>query len=259
MSQQVQLGTSGAVVIHEGGGCVRKTGFTDTVVQRVVAQGVWLRERANVRGLPRVYQVLDDGYTMHEYRPLPTSRDATSTLKLVYHTLRETLWRSHGTWNPICQDYFQRYVSKLVARDLPNVGNALLMFIAADFLKHCTPCDAHGDPTLDNVMIDDLGEIVLIDPIPSYHGSPELRAVDLGKLLQSAFGYELVKYQDVRWAIDIDEILDEFAQFEREVDLRAALFFCAVHYLRLIPYQLDEVKRETYRKIATALCVRIRS
>lgn len=257
MSQQVQLGTSGAVIIHEGGGCVRKTGFTDAVVRRVVAQGVWLHERADVRGLPRVYQVLDDGYTMHEYQPLTATCDATETLKLVYHTLRETLWSRRGHWTPASYVGFSQYIYDLITRELPGVGGPLLTFIEADHLSHCTAGDAHGDPTLDNVMIDGLGELILIDPIPSYHGSPQLRAVDLGKLLQSAFGYELVKYQDVRWSVDTAEVLRELERYESEVDLRASLFFCAVHYLRLIPYQLDEVKRETYRKVAAALCVRI--
>lgn len=54
-------------------------------------------------------------------------------------------------------------------------------------------CPIHGDPTLDNCLETELGELRITDPIPpQWLKRPSIRAVDHGKILQSILGWEVV-------------------------------------------------------------------
>src|SRR5437588_835106 len=76
-------------------------------------------------------------------------------------------------------------------------------------------------------------ELLLIDPIPATPAVPDLLCVDVGKMLQSAVGWESVRYQrpfrhgvsDLTRCLTLDE-------YEWE----ASSYWCGVHLLRTLPY-----------------------
>jgi len=96
----------------------------------------------------------------------------------------------------------------------------------------------HGDPTVENVMQRD-GRVVLIDPLPANEYIPPIVAVDVGKMLQSVFGYEEHLRPDEP-GLDLDDRMSIAkgltGTFTRNDELVARYFFCA-HIARLIPYQ----------------------
>lgn len=117
------------------------------------------------------------------------------------------------------------------------------------------PVLIHGDPTAANIMrrhvVDAAGErdgdeVVLIDPIAPMGKVPSLPAVDAGKLLQSALGWEnvLEREVDVPWGGMAAEVLTALPM----VDPRQAWFWCAVHCARVVPY----AKRTAVRTWALA-------
>ncbi len=73
---------------------------------------------------------------------------------------------------------------------------------------------------------------------------PNIRAVDLGKMLQSAIGYEHVIYGDERFPHDSRlgkakslEMSMRVLSGQDDDDARGAWIFCMIHLVRLLPYQ----------------------
>lgn len=93
-------------------------------------------------------------------------------------------------------------------------------FWPPEWVDH-TPCAIHGDPTMANVL-DDEGRPVLIDPVPVGFGIPPVAHVDLGKVLQSMFGWERLRGFDVAW---------EWPEWP--TDLTDAAWWLMVHCLRI--------------------------
>ena len=107
-------------------------------------------------------------------------------------------------------------------------------------------CDTHGDPTLENALLDPTDGTVkltdnLLDPILDAK-VPSIRALDLGKVLQSALRYEEVKRglrmnwgprSGVAWQVK------RMCRTRQEWEL--SKWFCFFHVLRFIPYQESEV------------------
>ena len=104
----------------------------------------------------------------------------------------------------------------------------------------------HGDPTYDNVMLRN-GEIVLIDPLPATPAVPDLVSVDIGKMLTSVMGFELIRYGD-RTFVDaqLPYIIDEN-------EYRASLYWCAVHFLRAIPYVEEGMRNDLFNRAVLAV------
>ena len=107
--------------------------------------------------------------------------------------------------------------------------------------------DTHGDPTLENLMYrPSTGEPVLIDPLPDAvldDKVPSVRALDLGKVLQSGIGYEGVKTGRFSgWMINpvIFDAVQARCRDQREWAQSRAL--CALHVCRFIPYQTDDLR-----------------
>jgi len=86
----------------------------------------------------------------------------------------------------------------------------------------------------------------LVDPIPADGVNiPRLKAVDLGKLLQSALGYERVKADGEYFSPDFgaaEAVLIDESEFDRML----SWYFCYLHILRLIPYHTSK-KRKVFR------------
>jgi hypothetical protein len=111
----------------------------------------------------------------------------------------------------------------------------------------------HGDPTFENVMMR-VCDYVLIDPIPSKPTSPNLMALDLGKIVQSCCGYEAASRGMVPGTPDVTW-LESFSAVEQD----AALTFALYHVLRLLPYLNSQQERDHMKATVGAnvmgLCV----
>lgn len=89
----------------------------------------------------------------------------------------------------------------------------------------------HGDPTLSNAMIRQPGHVIIIDPIKPMGKIPAFREVDLGKMLQSAIGWETVT---MGWAINGLGAEEVILECENKDTIRKAWFWCAMHLLRIL-------------------------
>lgn len=101
-----------------------------------------------------------------------------------------------------------------------------------DDLPLGAPESMHGDPTLANVMLRN-GELVICDPIPAGGKIPAHWTVDVGKLLQSAIGWERHLYG---MPIERDACVRAVLGDLDELHQRRCWFWCMVHLLRIIPY-----------------------
>lgn len=96
-------------------------------------------------------------------------------------------------------------------------------------------CLIHGDCTLANVMLNEVGDIRLIDPLRPEGKMPPLREVDMGKLLQSAIGWEdLLRYGT---PLDIGGIWKSKLLDDEDTPMTVkCLFWLQVQLLRILPY-----------------------
>lgn len=105
----------------------------------------------------------------------------------------------------------------------------------------------HGDPTLSNVMFRQgrtYDQLCIVDPIQPTGKIPSFWTVDVGKLLQSAIGWE---YQTLGWRYDRSECVSAVLNMvgthhsggtvgANEALRREVWFWCMVHCLRILPY-----------------------
>jgi len=109
----------------------------------------------------------------------------------------------------------------------------------------------HGDPTLANMMlrIGKTVDLVLIDPIRPINKVPGHREVDLGKMLQSTFGWE--QHLGMSLEYDAHRARNDILSQESGLSVDKAYFWCAIHLLRTIPYlQAEGIKADwTWSKI----------
>lgn len=217
---------------------------TKTGNERVVTQGEWLSFN-KATGLPEVFDVDDTGYKMELLSSVPwplvvPSRIVEETVAV----LERDIW-SKPPVTELDLDLHLEKVDALATRWVPGIKNALLER-AKEVAGLGVACLTHGDPTMDNVMLRGY-DIVLIDPVPATPAVPDLRAVDLGKLLQSANGFEKIRYnEDFRVATRHIEGL--YARLNvSEDEQRAAAYWCIVHFLRALPYVPQNVTTRLVR------------
>lgn len=112
-------------------------------------------------------------------------------------------------------------------------------FAVPDWVESEEYCCIHGDPTLANMCFDGLN-LRFIDPKTPGNGIPPLASVDLGKIMQSWLGWEHALFWQQRRLTHepIEDMyvglqVDPFVNFPEE-DLRRAIFWCMVHFLRIV-------------------------
>lgn len=110
--------------------------------------------------------------------------------------------------------------------------------LVAQLVVQEAPCVIHGDPTFANLLHDGT-RYYWIDPLtrPFIPGDPH---VDLGKLFQSCFGYEYVLVD--REPVARLELCHMLAT-HLNLDGRLGYYWCLVHFIRLLPYQLPHQRR----------------
>lgn len=239
-------GSSGARIIigddHVTKFDVHRTGT------RVREQGIWLRNHES-KLLPEVKAIHSDGYTMEklEDRPLPrTVEDVRTGCELLIDHL-PSLWDTEQSF--IIKMHAQthhNYVDGLLRDvDLRELRKELRQIFNHVFWPSLRIARTHGDPLIDNTMFRSVEgsrtgmmKPVLIDPIPATTALPHLQVVDIGRVIQSAIGYEWTRYDVGPHAVihvpeAVDHVInawqsDRFSMHE----VIGALYFSIIHMIR---------------------------
>lgn len=231
-------GASGATII------ITKDFTTKLDVERtgtfVRSQGEWLAQN-RYELLPNVTEVLHNGYVM-ETLDVPDlwTLDVMDTILLIRNRLNE-LWKRGGRKRYIDGPGHDAYVHQL-ARDVTSSKDEVREL--RDWLREArTSIDfgslrtglTHGDCIIDNVAYRE-GVLVLLDPIPATYAIPDFVASDVGRLIQSAVGYESIRYRNFKITTDFDTavgaVLNAHMHRFSVNEARAAIYFAIIHTLR---------------------------
>lgn len=271
MIDQVKLGSSGARLVFDDE-TVRKYDVKRTGT-RVRDQGIWLSGRPGVERLPDVQRIFADGYEMERLRQVPLEELVVERERwcVVIQDSLESIWIRHKNNKPLplfmtdeydCGGPFVpfrpwqhgRYVTKLLRQtSLLQHRHTMRRMSWTIKWRGLEPGLTHGDPILENLLFRS-NTPVLIDPIPACGALPDLRASDVGRIIQSAVGYERIRY-NLRHVVDrwdargphyaIADVLNYW--MEEKFDLneaRAAVYFSIIHTARGVRSAPDDVKAE---------------
>lgn len=235
-------GQSGAVV-HVVNDSAIKVNWSAPA--RVVEQGEWLKANA-APNLPTVQAILPSGYIMERLTPVAT---ANVELGGVLAALQACVWNSAPV-NLVNTPETLLKVSLILDKHAPELLEAAVEQLA--YIRSTVDCLTHGDPTAENVMLRNESEYVLIDPLPSTEAIPDDMAVDVGKLLQSAHGWESMKGEQRASFVltDVANLVDDDNVFE------VAELWCIVHFIRTLPYIEGTVKKRVVNKLHELLGLR---
>ena len=227
-------GSSGATITF---GTTRNNTVVKAGDKRVGEQALWLHLHASP-AVPRVYDRWPTGYIMECLDELP--RDLIHpdrVLTAMHDALSGNVWnrKPRITFD---MDAHEKKMRGLLAgqEQLASRLADVRMNVAWDKL---TLCLAHGDPTYDNVMLRNRTEVVIIDPITATHAVPDMKSVDIGKMLQSVVGFEFARYGDRSFA---GASMERFSTMFNTEDWYAGLYWCTVHLIRALPYVPDTVR-----------------
>jgi hypothetical protein len=115
-------------------------------------------------------------------------------------------------------------------------------------------CLSHGDATVDNVMLranPPSARLVLIDPIPATPAVPDLQCVDVGKMLQSALGFECARYDVPISPRNTQHMVNTIRGRLSGDEWRASSYWCSVHLARALPYMPDPKTKGRVRELFT--------
>lgn len=241
-------GTSGALI--RVGNTVLKTHATEDGRKLLVRQAEYMQ----LHGAPfaEVLWSCDEGYSTERLDPLIQGVPLTQTI--VYAGLSlQPLWCKPATLERQWKEEHWAYVAQLCHLHGLNDLQDKLWKSLYRIDDNCAAVTTHGDATLDNVLVKKGTRLLRwIDPIPPRREIPPLWAVDLGKLLQSADGYEWIKYgPNSGWAApslagnEHASILQRLPRHE----VHAALYFRAVAYLRGLRYFDGAVLDFAYKEL----------
>ncbi len=251
-------GSSGARV-YGANGVVRKIG-SDEVGERVALQGRWLLTHRG-RSLPRVTRVGETGYDMEPLLAAPAwALDHEAIFAEMIISLKRDLWHLPAEV-PYDEAALLTKVGELCHRfELRAEYDRWRELHSAITWSDLPTALVHGDPTFDNVMFrESTGDLVLVDPLPSLitgPAIPDMRCVDLGKIMQSVLGWERVRYgrdEDgfhVDWSVFSGQVLTSRNEW------LATVLFCATHFMRTLPYVVDEQRRVQIRERIRATLTR---
>lgn len=244
--------TSGATIYFTERG-VLKSGDPNTEVgKRIVLQGRFMASY-DVPILPKIISVNEaqGSYSMERLIDMPWG---LVDHKLLFMQVIEELFRWFWTYDhglPIdntgWMDMHWEYMDRKIKENCREVWHKMHEKFCALDHDELRPALIHGDPTFDNCMLRADGQLVITDPIPANHAIPNLVAVDMGKVLQSAAGYEVIKYNRPMIHLSFAEALRMMAL--DDVERAGAIYFCAAHFVRLLPYQKDQEHKDKFKLI----------
>jgi hypothetical protein len=224
-------GGSGAIITRVSDNVVRKTGS-----ERIGLEGRWLRNNPAPSIVKLVGPVFDDEYKMELLQPRPVWPRANDYLYRIASILALDVW---------CKPAQHLMLNTIAHRDrqqplLKFLGGSVIQFTQMYYSipwQNLVLCRTHGDPIIDNVMSRD-GDLVLIDPIPATQAIPDYLAVDVGRLLQSAVGYERARYNEGPEATEdpLDRIIEmAYSTMNHRVhkhEMITCYYFAVFHLLR---------------------------
>jgi len=215
----------------------------------VSEQGRWLLDHPSP-AVPRVYAVyVNSHYTMERLAEPPIALlDHERVARVMIDTLVTHIWSQPGAV-PINHDMLQEKLERLSSsyHGFSSLWTWIVKTHAQVRWSDVPRCLTHGDPTFDNVMIrEETGELVFVDPLPASLVAPDMRCVDIGKILQSVLGWERIRYGSERFSLrasvtDLAGVLRTTLRVS-ENEWRASVFWCVVHLLRTLPYVTDDVR-----------------
>lgn len=223
-------------------------GFSDATI-RIIKQGGGVAEQGLLcthlgpEIAPVVYSQILDGYIMELLDQAP--RRGMDELNLIQKRLEDMVWnrpaRGNHEWTP----WLQPLISW--AKDSPWTLGAIRKFYPVQPVHGY--CLIHGDPTLANLMIRKDGYLVISDPMPRlwYRKEiPERKEVDLGKILQSAIGWEYMLGVPLALNRNEQQVLDKLSHQER----LGALLWASIHLARIAIRCVTDNKRPDIREWA---------
>ena len=219
--------------------CVHKRGG-----YRVGAQGKWLYKHNGIGCLPCVYEYDRSEYRMEFLHEIDLNTvDHKLLLEVVCKLLRKQIW----SLAPVVKLDLNAHIAKRASlRNRAQISSRYYAYLAAaGALIEWETLETgliHGDPIIDNVMremdsdVPPVTRIVIIDPLPATPTEPDILAVDRGKLLQSALGYESIRYDLEHYApCTINETFDLF-EITAPNERLATVYFTIFHFMRTAPY-----------------------
>ena len=228
-------GHSGAHFVDLGDGWLRKIGD-----EGVGDQGAYMHRLATLGIGPEVRSLGVRSYVIQRMQPLQVD-NIIAAFDIAVDLLVK-VWRNgsvvHNTsWEVQLNAWMQEQMpeitvpSQLLAELYETPGRITLI---------------HGDPTLCNIMQNEVGKPFLIDARVPEGKIPSFAEVDVGKLLQSAWGWERVMnpaFPHFDTAEAIEHVLAETCC--RSIPhTRRALFWAAVHLSRIRYREQKDVARE---------------
>jgi hypothetical protein len=192
---------------------------------------------------PRIIRPTLTGYVMERLTPMRYPKDvacADQVLLNMVDALAKHVWAhdvAPGRGNETWKEHLILWADAWVY-DVRSV------------LKKLYPCAMlqmriHGDPTLSNFMwrVPDK-EFVIADPIEPVGKVPGLLEVDLGKMLQSALGWEALTVTGWVHLLPRHALVDAVLNGFSEVSRKRAWFWCFIHLLRTIPYSKARTRHD---------------
>lgn len=246
----MQRGSSGATFTFLGDRVVKR-GDTD----RITDQGMWLQKHQSP-SVPKVFQAYARSYVMERLIAPPFwALDHRIVLDHMFGTLKADVWSQPAEVKLDYEAMITKYAKLCTNFAVSETLNDLVRLCERIIWNDLKQCLTHGDPTFDNVMFRDTeygGDLVIADPIPATPAVPDLMCVDLGKILQSALGWEEVRYgsRAFRFRAGTMDVLDRVTD---KNERRATVFWSAVHILRAFPYVTDDVRRKLKERLNAAV------
>lgn len=125
---------------------------------------------------PRIHAILPNGYVMEHLEPAPRKKDL---LVRIEKLLEEHVWCRPAL--PVSNEIDWKCRLAAYGIEIP------------DWIDSETSCLVHGDPTASNALLRGK-DLVLCDPRPPRDYMPQYKETDMGRIIQSMFGWEVAAY-----------------------------------------------------------------
>lgn len=238
---------SGAVIIECSGDRILKLG-DGHVGQRINDQRRWLEEHQS-NGVIPVERVTQNAYIMPRGSEWSDPVVGRQVFDGIVELLSAYVWVKPPfvfTESPTPFRHKQSALSRAtsVAGDVLNALTELCTLVDWTAVPKVL---THGDPTFCNSLwLND--KLVLCDPIPASHHVPDIRAVDLGKLMQSCMGFESIMYGWHMAELASPYWIKELCRDDNE--WQAAVYCGVLSIARMLPYLQSQPLIEEFTRVA---------
>lgn len=172
---------------------------------------------------PDIYAIIPDGYVMEKLNEVsPYEMEDRNFLNKVVDLLKNKVWNRPAISTTLDTDW----------RDNLRIYGVK----TPDWVVPKDYCLVHGDPTVSNLLSRN-GHLVIADPRPPRDYIPQCRETDLGRILQSWHGWEVVAYgyKGHHW---------NKPYFKNDLEEDRAKFWCGAAAARIQHLELSRMRRE---------------